>query len=81
MLKELNRTENKLRYVMKKDDNDLFITYYEKVQGEAPKEKAIYVYPSQTIIKAKDLTIKDLKPLLNFIECKNLDVSEIKNIY
>lgn len=81
MLKELNRTENKLCYVMKKDDNDLFITYYEKLQGEEPKEKAIYVYPSQTIIKAEDLTIKDLKPLLDFIDCKNLDVSEIKNIY
>ena len=81
MLKELNRTENKLCYVMKKDDNDLFITYYEKVHGEAPKEKAIYAYPSQTILKAKDLTIKDLKPLLDFIECKNLEVSEIKNIY
>lgn len=81
MLKELNRTENKLCYVMKKDDNDLFITYYEKLQGEEPKEKAIYVYPSQTIIKAKDLNIKDLKPLLDFIDCKNLEVSEIKNIY
>lgn len=80
MLKELNRTENKLRYVIHKD-NELFITYYEKLQGEEPKEKAIYVYPSQTIIKAKDLTLKDLKPLLNFIECKNLEVSEIKNIY
>lgn len=81
MLKELNRTKNKLRYVMQKDDNYLFITYYEQVQGEAPKEKAIYVYPSQTIIKAKDLTLKDLKPLLDFIDCKNLEVSEIKNIY
>lgn len=81
MLKELNRTENKLRYVMTKDDNDLYFVYYEKIQGEVPKEKAIYVYHSQTIIKAKDLTLKDLKPLLDFIECKNLDVSEIKNIY
>ena len=81
MLKELKRESNKLCYVMKKDDNDLFITYYEQVQGEAPKEKAIYVYPSQTIIKAKDLTLKDLKPLIDFIEFENLEVLEIKNIY
>lgn len=81
MLKELKREPNKLRYVMTKDTNNLYFVYYEKLQGEAPKEKAIYVYPSKTIIKAKDLTLKDLKPLLDFIECKNLDVSEIKNIY
>lgn len=81
MLKELKRESSKLCYVMKKDDNDLFITYYEKLQGEEQKEKAIYVYHSQTILKAKDLTLKDLKPLLDFIDCKNLEVSEIKNIY
>lgn len=80
MLKELNRTETKLCYVMKKDDNNLFITYYEKVHGEAPREKAIYAYPTKIIMKAKDLTLKDLKPLLDFIDFENLDVSEIKNI-
>lgn len=31
-------------------------------------------------MKAKDLTLKDLKPLLDFIDFENLDVSEIKNI-
>lgn len=81
MLKELKRDNNKLCYVMKKDDNNLFLTYFEKVHGEAPKEKAIYVYPSQNIIKANELTLKDLKPLLDFIEFENLEVLEVKNIY
>ena len=81
MLKELKRENNKLCYVIKRDDNNLYLTYYEQIQGEAPKEKAIYAYPSQTIIKAKDLTIKDLKPLLDFIDFENLEVLEVKNIY
>lgn len=80
MLKELKREPNKLRYVIAKDNNDLYFVYYEKLQGEEPKEKAIYFYNSQTILKAKGLTLKDLKPLLDFIDCKNLEVSEIKNI-
>ena len=39
MLKELNREPNKLRYVISKDNNDLYFVYYEKLQGEEPKEK------------------------------------------
>ena len=42
MLKELNRTETKLCYVMKKDDNDLFITYYEKYMAKH-REKERYM--------------------------------------
>ena len=64
MLKELKREPNKLRYVMAKDNNDLYFVYYEKLQGESPKS---YLYlPFTNYLKSERLNSKRFKTLTRF---------------